>query len=100
MPDLTQEQVERLKAMTIALIDDGKPDARISVPIRTITALLEERERLREALEDIAHPVAAIQRKADEQGARLNGLAFAVANDPEYLKGIARAALNGESADG
>ena len=51
-------------------------------------------ETFRQALEAIANPLIHLQRKADESGARLNGMgALALCNDPNYLRGIARKAL-------
>lgn len=50
--------------------------------------------RLREALEDIVSPIAAMQRRANADGSKLDGgMAFMLSIDPEYLRGIARAAL-------
>jgi hypothetical protein len=49
---------------------------------------------LREALEEIVHPIAAMQTFAKENGLQLDGaVALALANDPEYLRRIARTAL-------
>jgi hypothetical protein len=49
--------------------------------------------KLRVALEEIAQPIAFI-RKNLKEGEALNGsMAIALANDPNYLKGIAKAAL-------
>ena len=47
----------------------------------------------REALEDIADPIQAMQRYAESQGAKLSGMAYQIANDPEQLKRTARQAL-------
>jgi len=49
---------------------------------------------LQTALEDICDPIAALCRYADERGRQLDGaVAFQLANDPNHIKGIARAAL-------
>lgn len=49
---------------------------------------------LQTALEDICDPIAALRRYADERGRQLDGaVAFQLANDPNHIKGIARAAL-------
>lgn len=54
----------------------------------------EENKRLRAALEEIANPIAAFQRKAKAEGAKVNGsMAVMLSNDPGYLKEIARKAL-------
>jgi hypothetical protein len=46
-----------------------------------------------EALREIADPIPAMQRRAEEEGNQLNGLAITIANDPAHLKRIAREAL-------
>jgi hypothetical protein len=47
-----------------------------------------------QALEDIANPVAAMQRYADQHGRNLDGhVAVRLSNDPGYLRGLASDAL-------
>ena len=49
----------------------------------------------RQALEDIADPLAALRREAEEQGCGLHGcIAVSLSNDPVYLKKIAQDALD------
>ena len=56
----------------------------------------EENERLREALGRIADLIAYLQREADNHGLYLNGaMATAMANDANWIKGIAKQALEG-----
>lgn len=55
--------------------------------------LLAEIDRLREALSEIAQPIVYMQKRAEAEGARLNHMAIAIANDPNYLSGIAADAL-------
>jgi len=51
-------------------------------------------DTLRKALEEIVNPISAMQERAKVQGNTLNGMmANYLARDPEYLRGIARAAL-------
>jgi hypothetical protein len=57
-----------------------------------------EVERLRQALEDVCNPLAYLQRMAEAEGNRLGGMAYAIANDINTVKGIARAALFAGSA--
>lgn len=53
---------------------------------------------LREALEDYAHPLKALQREADREGVHLNGrAALELANDADFIKGIARKGLESTS---
>ena len=52
-----------------------------------------EIERLRQALQDIAEPMAGLQRAAEAEGATLNRNAPDIANNVGYLRSIARAAL-------
>ncbi len=57
-------------------------------------------DAFREALEEIVNPIAAMQRRAEAEGAKIDGImANVLARDPEYLKGIARAALAAEGSD-
>ena len=64
----------------------------------TLTALATEVARLREALEEIANPLATMARRAKAEGARLSGMAAVIAQDPEHLKRIARTALETQKA--
>ena len=57
-----------------------------------------EIERLRSALIDIANPMAMFKRQADTAGAKLTSLAFFIGNNPEFLKKLAKEAL--EPQDG
>ncbi|WP_062770359.1 hypothetical protein [Sphingopyxis terrae] len=66
------------------------------MPLDEFTAALNltRSTALQTALEDICDPIAALRRYADERGRRLDGaVAFQLANDPNHIKGIARAAL-------
>lgn len=57
-----------------------------------------QEDRMRKALEEIENPIATMQKRADAAGTRLDGMiANQIANDPNYLKGIARAALAARS---
>ena len=63
-----------------------------------IARLRAEVERLREGLEDIVHPIVKLKQEADRSGVKLSGVAaLSISNDANYLKNIARAALNGEA---
>jgi len=50
--------------------------------------------QLREALNDIVNPLAMLQRRAEAEGGQLSDAAYSIANDLEFVKGIARAALS------
>jgi len=50
-------------------------------------------QQLLEALQNIANPVSYLRREAEKDGCVLNGHAIHTSNDPEFLKGIARAAI-------
>jgi hypothetical protein len=56
-------------------------------------AVPEVNQQLVEALENIANPLSYLRRKAEKDGGKLNGHAIHIANDPEFLKSIARKAL-------
>lgn len=60
----------------------------------TLARLQRERDQAVEALREITNPIAAMQQRAEDLGAKLDGaVAFQLANDVGYLQGIARAAL-------
>lgn len=72
----------------------GHPTARsILAHARTITEAEAREARLREALGKISEPLAYLKRLADEQEANLNGCAVSIAKDPDFLRSIARTAL-------
>jgi hypothetical protein len=48
---------------------------------------------MRQALENIANPLAYLRREAEAKGHRLSEMAYQIANDPEFIKSIARDAL-------
>lgn len=61
-----------------------------------ITALARQNtiDRLTEALDEIANPFKYMQLRAEKEGASINGMmAMQIEKDPEYLKSIARKAL-------
>lgn len=53
-------------------------------------------KKAREALAEIADPLAAMQKRAEATGGRLSKLAYSIANNPHYLQEIARAYLDTE----
>jgi hypothetical protein len=61
-------------------------------------ALRRENAEARRVIEDVADPLAHLRRYAEEQGARLDGAAYAIANDLGFVKGIARAFLASKEA--
>jgi hypothetical protein len=74
----------------------GYPASRANVGTMLERTLAAENEAavFRTALEAITNPIAAMQRHAEAEGAKLDGMmANLLARDPEYLKEIARAAL-------
>lgn len=46
-----------------------------------------------EALKEIENPISYMRQRAEAEGAVLNEMALHLANDPEYLRSIARATL-------
>jgi hypothetical protein len=89
MDDDAREQIiERLLAAWKSAIASEQLTFDISA------RLLKERDRFRDALREIVDPISAMRQLAADEGARLDGMmAVTLAKDPEYLKGIARAAL-------
>lgn len=62
-----------------------------------VLELLEEVERLRAALEEIADPIRFLEQRARAEGAQLDGMmAVRLAEDPSRPRLIARAALEGK----
>ncbi len=56
-----------------------------------------EAKRLRSALEDIAHPLVALEAEAKSSGASLNGCAaMTLCDDAQWLRSKAREALAGD----
>lgn len=58
-----------------------------------LTTLRAENGLMREALENVVHPLLYLQRKAESEGARLGGQAYQIANDLPFVQSIARNAL-------
>lgn len=65
----------------------------IHPPATNVAALVDENERLRQALEDVANPMSMIQRQAEAEGSQLSGMAYSIANDLGFVQTIARRAL-------
>lgn len=60
-----------------------------------VTPILKEIANLRAALDKIANPIKHMQMEAQKEGSTMDGnIAIALSKDPEYLKDIARRALN------
>lgn len=53
--------------------------------------------RLREALSNVTKPIGYLQRRAEAEGSRLNGMAYQIANDIAFVQSIARQALGDEA---
>ena len=53
----------------------------------------------RQALEDVCNPLGYLQRMADAEGAKLSGMAYAIASDIGTIQHIAKEALSTLSAD-
>lgn len=81
--------------------DDAKEDWEAGAEhYATLWQAAEEKaDRYEKALKEIANPMAYLQRKAEEEGSVLNGMAFQVANDPAFIKSIATAALTLKTSD-
>lgn len=58
-----------------------------------VLPMLEDAERFRIALGDILNPIARMQRELKE-GERLSGMAYSISESTEYLKSIAKEALD------
>lgn len=54
---------------------------------------VEEGDRLRGALQAIADPVEHLRREAEKDGCILNGIAYSVSRDPEWLISLAKEAI-------
>ena len=68
-------------------------DTALETARKYASELLKQNEELREALKNIANPIAYMESRLQE-GERLNGMmALQLGNSPEYLKGIAEQAL-------
>lgn len=68
---------------------------------QVVESLQQEVARLREALDEIAHPVKYMQIKAKAEGKQIDGhYAIMLARAPGYLQGIARKSLAAHPAQG
>ena len=68
-------------------------DTALETARKYASELLRQRDELKEALDRIADPIAYMERNLKE-GERLDGMmAIHIANNPEYLKKIAEAAI-------
>ena len=87
LAQLEAENLEQARMLGIS----GEKEAR---HLARVKALEGEVERLRGALDQIFRPIVYMQRKAEAEGGLLDGgMAHYLANDVNYLRGIARAAL-------
>ena len=81
---------DELQSNAILIIDAGNTAQKCGM---LPSELLKQNEELREALKNIANPIAYMESRLQE-GERLNGMmALQLGNSPEYLKGIAEQAL-------
>lgn len=71
----------------------------INSKIKELNTAEEKAAKYEKALKDIANPMAYLQRKAEEEGSVLNGMAFQVANDPAFIKSIAIEALTPKTGE-
>lgn len=66
-----------------------------AAPVASDADLRAENERYKQALETIENPIKHFQKNAEAEGCTLDGgMAYTLSNDADYLKGVARAALN------
>ena len=61
--------------------------------VREVKRLRSQNESLTLALEEIANPLAILQRRAALNNEKLNSSAYDIANSPAHLQDIARNAL-------
>ena len=81
---------DELQANALLIADAGNTAQKCGL---LPSELLQQRDELREALKNIANPIAYMESRLQE-GERLNGMmALQLGNSPEYLKGIAEQAL-------
>ncbi len=81
---------------------DGFKLDKLSARIRELSQSITEAEaladRLAEALGDVIDPLGYLRRTADAEGSKLSGAAYAVANDPGFVRSIAESALAAHTA--
>lgn len=71
---------------------DG-PDKCRGADTRIMGEAADEIERLTAALAEIINPIATLKERAEANGDRLSGQAYAICNSVSYLQDIARKAL-------
>lgn len=69
------------------------------VPTHVCNLAADEIERLRAALTEIAHPLAALRARAEREGCRLSAMALQVVDHPEHGRSIARRAIGDDRGD-
>ena len=90
----------RLSDLTDAEIDALIASTRAAPPAMDREAVERVREAAyRQALEDVCNPLGYLQRMADAEGAKLSGMAYAIASDIGTIQRIAKEALSTLSAD-
>lgn len=90
----------RLSDLTDAEIDALIASTRAAPPAMDREAVERVREAVyRQALEDVCNPLGYLQRMADAEGAKLSGMAYAIASDIGTIQRIAKEALSTLSAD-
>lgn len=81
-------------------IEQTIEDLRAAPPAMDREAVERVREAAyRQALEDVCNPLGYLQRMADAEGAKLSGMAYAIASDIGTIQRIAKEALSTLSAD-
>jgi hypothetical protein len=81
--------------MTDCLLNDQGWEALANIRLRHLERVNEENAKLREALEEIAEPIAAMKKRAEAEGGTINYMmADNIASSPQYYKQIAKRALN------
>ncbi len=81
-------------------IEQTIEDLRAAPPATDREAVERVREAAyRQALEDVCNPLGYLQRMADAEGAKLSGMAYAIASDIGTIQRIAKEALSTLSAD-
>ncbi len=67
--------------------------------LRAAPPAMDREAAYRQALEDVCNPLGYLQRMADAEGAKLSGMAYAIASDIGTIQRIAKEALSTLSAD-
>lgn len=94
MPEDVSELIDYLREMACVCPNSGERQMPTAVDDAAFDMAAAALEKMQDALRQIENPIEHFRQMAADEGAGLDGvMVVTLANDAEYLKGIARSAL-------